>query len=140
MNLVERINIVTKRVGSVIAYSQKVDDIEKLIGDRYLIEILEIEDETESGIMLPSDELSRAYEVGRVLIVGNGDRLDTETQKEMYWEKGDVIAFERMGGRKIMISGVLFRIVNQAHTYFRFSRAVVRKAEAEVAGEANQPA
>ena len=115
----------------------KVEDIERLIGDRYLIQVLDIEDETESGILLPSDELSRAYEVGRVLVVGNGDRLDTETQKEMYWVKGDVIAFERMSGRKIMIAGLLFRIVNQAHTYFRFSPDVVREAEAEIEGGAN---
>ena len=137
MNVSEKYDIVQKRVANVILFRQSVEDIQVLIGDRYLIEVLEIEDETESGIALLSDELSRAYEIGKVIVVGNGDRLETDTRKEMYWAKGDVIAFERLGGRKILISGKQYRIVSQTHTYFRFSPAVVRKVEGEVAS-ANQ--
>ena len=58
----------------------------------------------------------------------------------MYWAVGDVIAFERMGGRKILISGKNYRIVSQTHTYFRFSPAVVRKVEADLKAANATPA
>lgn len=130
-------HILEKRVGNVIAYNQKVSDIKKLIGDRYIVEKLDIESVTESGLMLIDSELSRAYECARVLVVGNGDGLDSRGMKEMYWKVGDVITMERLAGRKMILEGREHWLVSQAHTYFAFSDDAVRAAEAEV-GAANQ--
>lgn len=120
-------HIVEKRVGNVIAFNQKPHQIE-LIGDRYLFRCLEIENVTESNIMLLDGVLTRAYEVGLVIKAGNGDRLDTDVTKTMYFKPGDVVAFERLAGRSIMLGGTEHRIVNQAHCYFKFSDEVSKKA------------
>lgn len=120
-------HIVEKRVGNVIAYNQKPHQI-VLIGDRYLFRCLEIENITESNIMLLDGVLSRAYEVGLIIKAGNGDRLDTDVMKTMYFEEGDVVAFERLAGRSIMLGGREHRVVNQAHCFFRFSKDVSKKA------------
>lgn len=133
-------NIVEKRVANVIAWNCKVEDIPFLIGDRYLIEKLDVESVTESGIMLMDGVLTRAVEYGRVLMVGNGDRLDSDVHKTMYFKKGDVIVFERLAGREEMLAGRSYWIVNQSHCYHPMGVEVVRIGEAEVAGEANQPA
>ena len=131
-------SIVEKRVANVVAYNTKVEDIPLLIGDRYLVEILDVESVTESGIMLMDGVLSRAIEYARVLIVGNGDRLDSDVHKTMYFKKGDVIVMERLAGREEMLSGRSYRLVNQSHCYHSMPVEAVRAAEVEL-GTANQP-
>ena len=146
MHISDRVDVVSKRVANVIAYNQNVEDIDLIIGDRYLVEVLDIENEkhvegTDKSIMLMDGPLSLAYEVGRVLKVVNGDRLETDVTKKMYWTVGDVIVMERLAGRdQIMLGGRPYRLINQSHTFFRFDGAVVRKAEAAVAAAANQQA
>ena len=129
-------HIIEKRVGNIIAYNQKVSDIKKLIGNRYIVEKLDIESVTQSGLMLIDSELSRSYECARVLVVGNGDPLDrTGPPHEMYWKVGDVITMERLAGRKMMLEGREHWLISQAHTYFAYSDDVVREAEAEAEAE-----
>ena len=60
----------------------------------------------------------------------NGDRLDADVQKTMYFVKGDIICIERLSGREILLAGRSYRIVNQSHCYFPFPAEAVRAAEA----------
>lgn len=121
-------NIVEKRVANVIAYQQKPEDI-MLIGDRYLVQDLEVENVTDSGLVVLDGPLSRAWQPGLVVKVGNGHRLERNEKMPMFFKTGDVICFERLSGREVKLAGKPYRIVNQTACFWKFDDALVKQIE-----------
>ena len=75
----------------------------KPLGDRLIVEVLEEEETTVSGIVLP-DTAKEKPQRGRVLAVGPGAR-NTETGDHipMDLEEGDEIVFSKYGGTEIKL-------------------------------------
>ena len=75
----------------------------KPLGDRLIVEVLEEEESTVSGIVLP-DTAKEKPQRGRVLAVGPGARnTDTGEHIPMDVEEGDEIVFSKYGGTEIKL-------------------------------------
>src|SRR3989449_7409725 len=72
------------------------------LGDRLIVEILEEEEQTISGIVLP-DTAKEKPQRGRVLAVGPGARDEDGDYIKMDVEEGDEIIFSKYGGTEIKV-------------------------------------
>jgi chaperonin GroES len=70
------------------------------LGDRLIVEVLEEEELTVSGIVLP-DTAKEKPQRGRVLTVGPGPRDEDGEHIKMDLEDGDEIIFSKYGGTEI---------------------------------------
>ena len=74
----------------------------KPLGDRLIVEVLDEEDVTFSGIVLP-DTAKEKPQRGRVLAVGPGSRGDNGKFVPMDLDEGDEIVFSKYGGTEIKV-------------------------------------
>ena len=74
----------------------------KPLGDRLIVEVLDEEDVTSSGIVLP-DTAKEKPQRGRVLAVGPGSRDDNGKFVPLDLEEGDEIVFSKYGGTEIKV-------------------------------------
>ena len=74
----------------------------KPLGDRLIVEVLEEEESTASGIVLP-DTAKEKPQRGRVLAVGPGSRGDDGKFVPMDLAEGDEIVFSKYGGTEIRV-------------------------------------
>ena len=74
----------------------------KPLGDRLIVEVLEDEETTESGIVLP-DTAKEKPQRGRVLAVGPGSRNVDGEYVPMDLADGDEIVFSKYGGTEVRI-------------------------------------
>jgi chaperonin GroES len=72
------------------------------LGDRLIVEVLEEEEMTASGIVLP-DTAKEKPQRGRVLAVGPGERNEKGDLNPMSVEVGDEIIFSKYGGTEIKV-------------------------------------
>jgi chaperonin GroES len=72
------------------------------LGDRLIVETLEEEETTSSGIVLP-DTAKEKPQRGRVLAVGPGSRDDSGNYVKLDLEAGDEIIFSKYGGTEIRL-------------------------------------
>ena len=72
------------------------------LGDRLIVEVLEEEESTVSGIVLP-DTAREKPQRGRVLAVGPGSRDESGNFVAMDLEEGDEIVFSKYGGTEIRV-------------------------------------
>ena len=72
------------------------------LGDRLIVEALDEEDTTSSGIVLP-DTAKEKPQRGRVLAVGPGARDENGEHVAMDLEEGDEIIFSKYGGTEIKV-------------------------------------
>jgi chaperonin GroES len=79
------------------------------LGDRLIVEVLEEEEQTFSGIVLP-DTAKEKPQRGRVLAVGPGARDEDGKHIPMDVAEGDEIIFSKYGGTEIKVGAdeVLF--------------------------------
>jgi chaperonin GroES len=91
------------------------------LGDRIIVEVLEEEEVTISGIVLP-DTAREKPQRGMVLAVGPGSRDEDGEYIKMDVEEGDEVIFSKYGGTEIKIgvddvlilreSDVLAKVIN----------------------------
>src|SRR3712207_5390639 len=74
----------------------------KPLGDRLIGEVLDEEETTVSGIVLP-DTAKEKPQRGRVLAVGPGPRDEDGEYIQMDLEEGDEIVFSKYGGTEIKV-------------------------------------
>jgi chaperonin GroES len=72
------------------------------LGDRLIVEVLDEEETTSSGIVLP-DTAKEKPQRGRVLAVGPGSRDDNGNFVPMDVAEGDEIVFSKYGGTEIRL-------------------------------------
>jgi chaperonin GroES len=72
------------------------------LGDRVIVEVLEEEETTVSGIVLP-DTAKEKPQKGKVLSVGPGARDEDGEYIKMDVEEGDVVIFSKYGGTEIKV-------------------------------------
>ena len=72
------------------------------LGDRLIVEVLEEEETTVSGIVLP-DTAREKPQRGKVLAVGPGSRDEEGKYIKMDVEEGDEVIFSKYGGTEIKL-------------------------------------
>jgi chaperonin GroES len=72
------------------------------LGDRLIVEVLEEEETTSSGIVLP-DTAKEKPQRGRVLAVGPGSRDEDGKHIPMDIAEGDEVIFSKYGGTEIRL-------------------------------------
>ena len=74
------------------------------LGDRVIVEVLEEEESTESGIVLP-DTAKDKQQRGRVRAIGPGARGEDGKRIQMDVAEGDEIIFSKYGGTELTLGG-----------------------------------
>jgi chaperonin GroES len=85
----------------------------KPLGDRLIVEVLEEEETTASGIVLP-DTAKEKPQRGRVLAVGPGPRDEDGEYIQMDLDEGDEIVFSKYGGTEIKVGTEDYLILRES--------------------------
>jgi chaperonin GroES len=85
----------------------------KPLGDRLIVEPLEEEETTVSGIVLP-DTAKEKPQRGRVLAVGPGPRDEDGNYIKMELEEGDEIIYSKYGGTDIKLGTDEYLILRES--------------------------
>jgi chaperonin GroES len=84
----------------------------KPLGDRLIVEVLEEEETTVSGIVLP-DTAKEKPQRGSVLAVGPGARDENGKHVPMDVEEGDEVVFSKYGGTEIKVGSDEYLILRE---------------------------
>jgi chaperonin GroES len=107
------------------------------LGDRLIVEALEEEETTTSGIVLP-DTAKEKPQRGRVLAVGPGPRDEDGNFIKMELEEGDEIIFSKYGGTDIKLGPDEYLILRESDVLAKVVTTSGRKSskKKEMAGAA----
>jgi chaperonin GroES len=84
----------------------------KPLGDRLIVEPLEQEDITASGIVLPETAKEKPMQ-GKVMAVGPGARKDDGSRAEMDVGEGDVVLYAKYAGTEVKLNGTKYLILRE---------------------------
>jgi chaperonin GroES len=84
----------------------------KPLGDRVIVEVLEEEESTVSGIVLP-DTAKEKPQRGKVMAVGPG-RWEDGKLVPLDVKKGDEVVFSKYGGTEVTIGGEEYLILRES--------------------------
>ncbi len=84
----------------------------KPLGNRVVVEPIEQEDVTPSGIVLPETAKEKPQK-GKVLSVGPGDRDEDGKRIPMDVSEGDVVLFAKYSGTEIKVDGKKLLILRE---------------------------
>ena len=84
----------------------------KPLGDRIIIELVEQEEKTASGIVLPDSAKEKPQE-GKVVAVGTGRVLDNGEQVALEVSDGDRIIFSKYAGTEVKYEGNEYLILRE---------------------------
>lgn len=85
----------------------------KPLGDRIVIELVESEEKSAFGIVLPDSAKEKPQE-GRVLAVGTGRVLDNGSRVELDVKEGDKIIFSKYSGTEVKYQGSEYLILRES--------------------------
>lgn len=83
------------------------------LGDRIIIELVEVEEKTASGLVLP-DSAKEKPSQGKVVAVGTGRVLDNGTRVELEVKEGDTIIFSKYSGTEVKYEGTEYLILRES--------------------------
>jgi len=84
----------------------------KPLSDRVVIKVLEAEEKTASGIVLP-DKAKEKPQEGEVMAIGTGKVLESGNRTEMDVKVGDKVIFSRYAGTEVKVKGEEYLILRQ---------------------------
>ncbi len=84
----------------------------KPLGDRVVIELVEQEEKTASGIVLPDSAKEKPQE-GKVVAVGSGRVTDNGERVALEVNEGDRIVFSKFAGTEVKYSGTEYLILRE---------------------------
>lgn len=84
----------------------------KPLGDRVIIELVESEEKTASGIVLPDSAKEKPQE-GKVIAVGTGRVLDNGEKVALEVAEGDRIIFSKYAGTEVKYEGTEYLILRE---------------------------
>ena len=106
------------------------------LGDRLIVEVLEDEETTISGIVLP-DTAKEKPQRGRVLAAGPGSRNDKGELIPMEVAEGDEIIFSKYGGTEIKLGADEVLILRESDVLAKVTSSPAKKSKKkEMAGSA----
>jgi len=84
----------------------------KPLGDRVIIELVEQEEKTASGIVLPDSAKEKPQE-GKVIAVGSGRVTDNGEKVALEVEEGNTIIFSKFAGTELKYEGKEYLILRE---------------------------
>ena len=103
------------------------------LNDRLIVEALEEEGSTASGIVLP-DSAKEKPQRGRVLAVGPGARDEDGKRIVMDVVAGDEIVFSKYGGTEITLGSDEVLILRESDVLAKVAPPTSKKSKRELAG------
>jgi chaperonin GroES len=103
------------------------------LGDRLIVEVLEDEETTSSGIVLP-DTAKEKPQRGRVLAVGPGSRNDRGELIPLEVADGDEIVFSKYGGTEIKLGADEYLILRESDVLAKVAGSKSGSKKKEMAG------
>ncbi len=91
---------------------RRLFDLLRPLGDRIIIELVESEEKTASGIVLPDSAKEKPQE-GKVVAVGTGRVLESGERVALDVAVGDRIIFSKYGGTEVKYQGVEYLILRE---------------------------
>ncbi|MFS0865352.1 co-chaperone GroES [Fredinandcohnia sp. 179-A 10B2 NHS] len=85
----------------------------KPLGDRVVIELVESEEKTASGIVLPDSAKEKPQE-GKVVAVGTGRVLDSGEKVALEVAVGDRIIFSKYAGTEVKYEGTEYLVLRES--------------------------
>ncbi|MCS7201404.1 MAG: co-chaperone GroES [Dictyoglomus sp.] len=82
------------------------------IGDRVVVKVLEQEEKTKGGIVLP-DTAKEKPQQGKVVAVGTGRILDNGQKVPLEIKEGDTVIFAKYAGTEVKIEGEEYLILSE---------------------------
>ena len=76
----------------------------KPLGDKVVVQLIEAEEKTSGGILLPDSAKKKPTE-GKVVAVGNGRTLDNGQRNALTVKVGDRVLFSKYGGNEVTVDG-----------------------------------
>jgi chaperonin GroES len=93
-------------------YLRRLLDLLRPLGDRVVIELVELEEKTASGIVLPDTAKEKPQE-GKVVAVGTGRVLDSGERVALEVSVGDRIIFSKYAGTEVKYEGTEYLVVRE---------------------------
>lgn len=85
----------------------------KPLGDRLVIEPVEQEEQTKSGIFLPETAKEKPQQ-GKVIAAGPGGRKENGERIELDVAVGDIVLYAKYGGTNIKLDGTEYLILKES--------------------------
>ena len=85
----------------------------KPLGDRIVIELIEAEEKTSSGIVLPDSAKEKPQE-GKVVAAGTGRVLENGQRIDLEVKEGDRIIFSKYSGTEVKYEGNEYLILRES--------------------------
>ena len=85
----------------------------KPLGDKLLVEVLEAEEKTKGGIILPDTAKEEKAE-GKVISAGSGKVLESGKVQPLEVKSGDHVIFGKYAGDEILIDGKKHKILKES--------------------------
>ncbi|HOQ23255.1 MAG TPA: co-chaperone GroES [Bacillota bacterium] len=85
----------------------------KPLGERIVIKVLESEEKTKSGIVLP-DTAKEKPQMGKVLAVGNGKLLENGQRVPVEVKEGDKVLFAKYAGTEVKLDGEEYMVLKES--------------------------
>ncbi|MFO0934937.1 MAG: co-chaperone GroES [Gemmataceae bacterium] len=93
----------------------------KPLDDRVVIEVLEAEERTAGGILLP-DNAQQKPQQGKVISTGPGRLLDSGARAPLSVKVGDTVLFAKYGGSDVEVNGVEYKIMREGDLLAKVSK------------------
>lgn len=84
----------------------------KPLGERVVVKVLESEERTKSGIVLP-DTAKEKPQMGKVLAVGSGKTLENGQKIPLEVSVGDKVLFAKYAGTEVKLDGEEYMVLKE---------------------------
>ena len=91
------------------------------LGDKVLVEVLEAEEKTKGGIILPDTAKEEKTE-GKIISVGGGKLLESGKIQPLEVKKGDRVIFGKYAGDEILIDGKKHKVLKESEILAVFEK------------------
>ncbi len=91
------------------------------LGDKVLVEVLEAEEKTKGGIILPDTAKEEKTE-GKVISVGSGKVLESGKVQPVEVKRGDRVIFGKYAGDEILIDGKKHKVLKESEILAIFEK------------------
>ncbi|MFV8830212.1 co-chaperone GroES [Alkalihalobacterium sp. APHAB7] len=85
----------------------------KPLGDRVVIELVETEEKTASGIVLPDSAKEKPQE-GKIVAVGTGRVLENGERVALEVKEGDTVIFSKYAGTEVKYEGNEYLVLRES--------------------------
>ena len=86
------------------------------LGDKVVVQLVEAEEKTAGGIILPDSAKKKPTE-GKVIAIGSGRVLDSGDRNKLTVNVGDRVLFSKYGGNEVTLDGQDYTILDEDQIY-----------------------